>query len=161
MLYVVLDCETATLPFVKEWKLSPKDKQKISLAKPLIYDIGWTVMNDEGEILKKVSRISASNGVFAFSTPNGSGWSRRKSLKKFLERSPEDHYTILTPRGVRKILRRYGYRVRKIRMTGIHPERIFSDRGADSFPTPIYRILCTVFRILRWGDTFEVYAQKK
>ena len=39
------------------------------------------------EILKKVSRISASNGVFAFSTPNGSGWSRRKSLKKFLERS--------------------------------------------------------------------------
>ena len=113
------------------------------------------------EILKKVSRISASNGVFAFSTPNGSGWSRRKSLKKFLERSPEDHYTILTPRGVRKILRRYGYRVRKIRMTGIHPERIFSDRGADSFPTPIYRILCTVFRILRWGDTFEVYAQKK
>lgn len=57
MLYVVLDCETATLPFVKEWELSPKDKQKISLAKPLIYDIGWTVMDDAGEILKKVSYL--------------------------------------------------------------------------------------------------------
>lgn len=57
MLYVVLDCETATLPFVKEWELSPKDKQKISLAKPLIYDIGWTVMDDTGEILKKVSYL--------------------------------------------------------------------------------------------------------
>lgn len=57
MLYVILDCETATLPFVKEWELSPKDKQKISLAKPLIYDIGWTVMDDAGEILKKVSYL--------------------------------------------------------------------------------------------------------
>ena len=57
MLYVILDCETATLPFVKEWELSPKDKQKISLAKPLIYDIGWTVMTDCGEILKKVSYL--------------------------------------------------------------------------------------------------------
>ena len=113
------------------------------------------------KILKKVSEISASDGVFAFSTPNGSGWSRRKSLKKFLEQSPEDHYTVLTPRGVRKILKRYGYRVRKVRMTGIHPERIFSNRSADSFPDPVYRILCAVFRIMRWGDTFEVYAQKR
>lgn len=55
--YLVLDCETATLPFVKEWKLSPKEKQKISIAKPLIYDIGWTVTDRYGNIIKRASYL--------------------------------------------------------------------------------------------------------
>lgn len=114
-----------------------------------------------GAVLEKVSRLLSSDGILAFSTPNGSGWSARKSLRQFLEKSPEDHYTILTPRGVRKILKRYGYRVERIRITGIHPERIWNHRSAESLSPRLYRFLYHVFRLLRWGDTFEVYAKKK
>lgn len=124
----------------------------------------WYVIEhfeNPGAVLEKVTRLSASDGILAFSTPNGSGWSARKSLRQFLEKSPEDHYTILTPRGVRKILKRYGYRVEHIRITGIHPERIWNHRSAESLPPRLYRFLYSVFRLLRWGDTFEVYAKKK
>lgn len=39
--YMVLDCETATLPFVNEFN----NRDKIAIAKPLIYDIAWTVFD--------------------------------------------------------------------------------------------------------------------
>lgn len=54
-LYMVLDCETATLPFVKQWDLTPKDKQKIAIAKPLIYDIGWRVIDKHKNIYSQHS----------------------------------------------------------------------------------------------------------
>lgn len=54
---MVLDCETATLPFVNEWKLTAKDKQTIAIAKPLVYDIGWCLTLPSGHILKKVSYL--------------------------------------------------------------------------------------------------------
>lgn len=54
-LYMVLDCETATLPFVKEWDLTPKDKQKISIAKPIIYDLGWRVVDRAGNVYSQHS----------------------------------------------------------------------------------------------------------
>lgn len=50
--YMVLDCETATLPFANEIaKNDPEKKKKIAIARPLIYDIGWTITNRKGEIL--------------------------------------------------------------------------------------------------------------
>lgn len=54
-LYLVLDCETATLPFINEMNLSPNDKKKISIAKPLIYDIGWRVINAKGYVYSQHS----------------------------------------------------------------------------------------------------------
>ena len=50
--YMVLDCETATLPFANEVaNFDPEKKKKIAIARPLIYDIGWTITNRKGEIL--------------------------------------------------------------------------------------------------------------
>lgn len=50
--YMVLDCETATLPFANEIaEGNPEKKKKIAIARPLIYDIGWTITNRKGEIL--------------------------------------------------------------------------------------------------------------
>lgn len=44
--YLILDCETATVPFVKEL---PADRQKkLSLLLPLIYDIGWKIVDSKG-----------------------------------------------------------------------------------------------------------------
>lgn len=49
-LYLTLDTETATLPFVNEWQLTAKQKQNIAIAKPLVYDIGWTISDRNGTI---------------------------------------------------------------------------------------------------------------
>lgn len=54
-LYMVLDCETATLPFVKEWELTAKQKQKISIAKPIIYDLGWRIVDRNGNVYSQHS----------------------------------------------------------------------------------------------------------
>jgi len=52
--YMVLDTETATLPFANEIaQNNPEKKKKIAIARPLVYDIGWTITNRKGEILDK------------------------------------------------------------------------------------------------------------
>lgn len=51
--YLTLDTETATLPFVNEITLDSKAKQTISIAKPLVYDIGWTISDRNGNIIKR------------------------------------------------------------------------------------------------------------
>ena len=51
--YLTLDTETATLPFVNEIALDSKMKQTISIAKPLVYDIGWTISDRNGNIIKR------------------------------------------------------------------------------------------------------------
>ena len=50
--YMVFDCETATLPFAEEIANGDSEaKKKIAIARPLIYDLGWTITNRKGEIL--------------------------------------------------------------------------------------------------------------
>lgn len=49
--YCVVDTETATLPFSDEIAQGdPERKKKIAIAKPLIYDIGWTICDRAGNI---------------------------------------------------------------------------------------------------------------
>ena len=43
--YLVLDTETATLPFVNAMNLTPDQKKRVAIAKPLVYDIGWAIVN--------------------------------------------------------------------------------------------------------------------
>lgn len=69
-LFMVLDCETATLPFANglveqatshiteiETKkaIASKMKQNISIAKPLIYDLGWQIVDRKGNIYSQHS----------------------------------------------------------------------------------------------------------
>ena len=46
--YIVLDCETATLPCARG--LPEGAKKKIAIAKPLIYDLGWTIVDKKGRV---------------------------------------------------------------------------------------------------------------
>lgn len=46
--YLVLDCETATLPYAHNF--SGKARQDIAIAKPLIYDLGWQVIDRQGRV---------------------------------------------------------------------------------------------------------------
>ena len=55
--YLVLDTETATLPFADEICGTPKEKQTIAIAKPLVYDIGWVIIDRQGEVYKKVNYL--------------------------------------------------------------------------------------------------------
>lgn len=50
--FLVVDTETATLPIVEAIANGdPNIKKKLAIAKPLIYDIGWTITNRAGDIL--------------------------------------------------------------------------------------------------------------
>ena len=51
--YLTLDTETATLPFANILCKNDKQKQKIAIAKPLVYDIGWVITQRDGTIVKK------------------------------------------------------------------------------------------------------------
>lgn len=51
--YLTLDTETATLPFVNDICATPKEKQTIAIAKPLVYDIGWTITDTQGRTIKE------------------------------------------------------------------------------------------------------------
>jgi SAM-dependent methyltransferase len=123
----------------------------------------WYVIEhfpDPAGALEEGRRLLREGGVLAFSTPSFSGISGRSSLKTFLEKSPGDHWTIWSPRICRKILRRHGFRVKKILITGHHPER-FPLLGPRCGKGPVYRFLSLLSRIFGLGDTFEVYAVKE
>lgn len=53
--YFVLDCETATLPFVNEFPQSAR--KDIAISKPLIYDIGWQIVDNKGKVYRKKSYL--------------------------------------------------------------------------------------------------------
>ena len=125
----------------------------------------WYVLEhfeEPGKILREIHRILADGGVLAFSTPSFSGISGRKGLRAFLKNSPPDHWTVWSPRTCKKVLRRYGFRLRGIVITGHHPERLpflgrFVQPGKKG---ALYRLLFLASRVFRLGDTFEAYAVK-
>ena len=52
--FMVLDSETATLPFANEIANDNPDlKKKIAIAKPLIYDLAWVIAHRDGTIIEK------------------------------------------------------------------------------------------------------------
>lgn len=108
------------------------------------------------QVLSQVNTLIKKGGVFAFSTPNGSGISSLRDKKKFLSNSPIDHFTILTPKSARKLLKEYGFKVYKINVTGHHPERF----GKFVKGTFMLRLAGLVSRLFGLGDTFEIYTIK-
>jgi 2-polyprenyl-3-methyl-5-hydroxy-6-metoxy-1,4-benzoquinol methylase len=123
----------------------------------------WYVIEhfkDLKSVLSKVNQLLPKGGVFAFSTPNGAGVSAKSAFYTFLEASPDDHYTIWTPDLAETILKSFGFRVQYIRPTGHHPERFPGLQGLKP-GSASWSCLAKISRLLRWGDTFEVYAVKE
>ena len=90
--YMVLDTETATLPFANEIaQNNPEKKKKIAIARPLVYDIGWTITNRKGEILDKKQFLIAET----FAVPavfNTAYYAEKRPL--YLEMLKENKTTI-------------------------------------------------------------------
>lgn len=64
--YMVTDTETATLPFANEIACGdPERKKRIAIAKPLVYDIGWTITDRKGVIYDRKQFLVAET----FSVP--------------------------------------------------------------------------------------------
>jgi 2-polyprenyl-3-methyl-5-hydroxy-6-metoxy-1,4-benzoquinol methylase len=131
----------------------------------------WYVLEhirDAAAALKRANRLLRPGGVLAFSTPSASGISARRSLHRFLSASPADHFTIWTPRLTGPLLRRFGFQLKLLRVTGHHPERfpgrlpaflLQAGLGA-ALAIAMGGALTIVSRLLRLGDTFEAYAVK-
>lgn len=113
------------------------------------------------DVLAKVSSLVKTGGIFAFSTPSAEGVSGRKNREGFFENSPSDHFTVWEPSKVGKILKPFGFEVVKIVSTGHHPERFPKVREKNiSKDDLIFKYYGTLSRMLKMGDTFEVYCRK-
>ncbi|MDR2717666.1 MAG: class I SAM-dependent methyltransferase [Treponema sp.] len=110
-------------------------------------------------VLAEIRKLLKPGGVLAFATPSFSGISGRASLKRFLENSPADHWTIWSPAVCVQALKTAGFTVEKTVNSGHHPER-FPLLGifARSRKSPLYGLLLAISKIFSLGDTFEVYA---
>lgn len=121
----------------------------------------WYVIehfDDLGFVLDRAAAMLRRGGVFAFSTPSSSGISARKDPAAFWERSPDDHFTVWSPKAARAILKRRGFTVQRIVVTGHHPERFplvpAGGKGLRWLAASAWS------RLFGWGDTFECYATK-
>lgn len=119
----------------------------------------WYVIEhfDElGRVLRRVASLLKEGGIFAFSTPSCSGISARRNASAFFERSPDDHFTVWSPASATGILKRFGFKVQRIVVTGHHPERF---PGVPDNPRSLrYQVAMVLSRLLGLGDTFECYA---
>ena len=112
-------------------------------------------------VLSEIKKLLKPNGILAFSTPSFSGISGRASLENFLSASPADHFTIWSPKMVKKALALCGFKVKKIVVIGHHPERFpVLEKLAKSKKGLVYSILLAYSKLFGLGDTFEVYAVK-
>ena len=62
-LYCVLDCETASLSFIPSITQSPEERKKLAIAKPLVYDIGWTITTRKEVVEEKQFLIAETFAV--------------------------------------------------------------------------------------------------
>ena len=133
------------------------------MAKPNVVTLWYVIEHFPNlkEVLESLAEVLPLGGHLALGTPNGKGISRLFSSQKFWKISPEDHFTIWNPQNSRQILRKFGFRVDGIRITGHHPERFPGIRQTGSRQNGFFfRIIKLLDRWLGWGDTFEIYATK-
>jgi len=109
--------------------------------------------------LSEIRKLLKPGGILAFATPSFMGISGRGSLKRFLENSPQDHWTVWSPAVCRKALGKAGFKVKKIVSSGHHPERFpFFGKFACNKNSLLYRLLMAISKVFALGDTIEVYA---
>jgi 2-polyprenyl-3-methyl-5-hydroxy-6-metoxy-1,4-benzoquinol methylase len=117
--------------------------------------------------LRNAAALVRPGGILALSTPSLEGASGRFDRRGFFARSPDDHFTVWEPSKARGILKAYGFRVERIRITGHHPERLpglryLADKARLNSVDRVFagagRLVSRLFRL---GDTFEIYAVRE
>ena len=155
--------QTLKLPAIQGF--FPLHAPRSTIPGPQLYDVislWYVIEHFENclEALAEIRKLLKPGGILAFSTPSYSGVSGRSSLRRFLESSPPDHWTVWPERACKKALKKAGFTVKKIVSTGHHPERFpLLGRFAKSKKSPLYGMFIAISRIFRLADTFEVYAK--
>lgn len=112
------------------------------------------------EFMLALANTVESGGILAFSSPSFAGISAIKNRQQFLQHSPKDHWTVLEPKNMRRLLAKYGFKLLKIRITGHHPER-FPGIGKIGPQSLLWKIVLFFSKLCKLGDSFEVYARKR
>lgn len=102
-------------------------------------------------VLRKIHALLPMGGLFAFSTPNRRGLSFRVDRTAALHSSPVDHYTVWGGREAKAILLRFGLKVVRTVMHGVHPQQY------PHIPPAVSRFLSIR---CGQGSTFSIYARK-
>jgi 2-polyprenyl-3-methyl-5-hydroxy-6-metoxy-1,4-benzoquinol methylase len=123
----------------------------------------WYVIEhffDCATALAEIRKMLKQKGILAFSTPSFSGISGRASIRNFLFSNPADHFTIWSPKTCKRALKETGFKVKKIKICGHHPERFpLAGRFCRSKKSPLYWLFLLISKAFGLGDTFEVYAE--
>lgn len=99
--YLILDCETATLPYASNF--GGDEKKAISIAKPLIYDLGWTICDAKGKIYRRRSFLITE----IFSVPSVFNTAYYKEKRpQYLEKLKNGSITLKTWKEATAILER-------------------------------------------------------
>ncbi len=128
------------------------------------YDIisGWYFIEHQQDFLSLLRKIHSSlkkGGLIALSTPNVHGISFIGDPQKYIQNIPKDHYIEFSPKSLNKLLHQEGFIVKHLAIRGIHLNRI---RNVYYFPRikVVEKIVLWISKILKLGDTFEIYAIK-
>jgi spore coat polysaccharide biosynthesis predicted glycosyltransferase SpsG/SAM-dependent methyltransferase len=114
------------------------------------------------DVLERVYTSLARGGVFALSTPNNRGFTGRFRRKEYLEQHPADHFFDFSIPTMRMFLKRYRFKVVRVRVTGIHYERFLEGREGSFWDNGFFRFVYGIIaKLCKLGDTFEIYAVKK
>ncbi|MGC8765929.1 MAG: class I SAM-dependent methyltransferase [Brevinematia bacterium] len=103
------------------------------------------------EVLQQISSMLNEEGIIALSLPNGYGGFFRFNRKGYLKKRPVEHIFEPSIKGIKHLLDRTGFKIERLEIFGLHPER---------FGLKDCKLTRNIQRLLKLGDTFEVYARK-
>ncbi len=114
-------------------------------------------LTDPLEAIQSIYHHLEAGGVFACSVP-ALGPLYHCDQDDWISSRPGDHRTDFTRKGIKKILKKAGFKKIIVRAAGFHPERILNTTN-PFFPVfvPLYRLFT---RLTAYSDTIEVYAKK-
>jgi len=116
------------------------------------------------KLLNSISLKLVDNGTLMITTPNSSGFSGRLIKNTFWRMHIGEHYFILNPKSLVKLLNNAGFRLVRLRTNTIHWWFISSNRIVNIIVNKIVFLLTYPFqRILfesQLGDNIEIIAQK-
>lgn len=113
-------------------------------------------------VMEKIYSSLKRGGVLALSTPNSRGFTGRFRKDTYLDQHPADHFYDFSVPTLKKLLHRYRFKVVRVRMTGVHYDRVLGDRQGGFWDKPFFaKLYGFAARLFKLGDTFEIYAVKK
>ncbi len=113
-------------------------------------------IENPGLWIQKCHSLLNNGGLICIAIPNGRGAFALFNPGDYFKARPVEHYFEPSLKGLKILFKKSGFKIEKFEYFGLHPERIkFLGK-----PLPQLKILQNLQKILRSGDTLEVYAEK-